>query len=137
MRNAIRGSLAAAGLSAALALAGAPAAKGQVFFRGNVPVPHGRIIVGVGVPEFAVGTEVPAPYVNQIVDRPGYGYGFSCEAGWIPVRSSYGGRWIVSERSDRIGRVDRDDRRLDRRFDRDDRRFERRGGDRDRDHDGL
>jgi len=130
MRNAIRKSLVAAGFSAALALAGAPKAQGQVFFRGNFPVPHGRITVGIGAP-FVVGGFVPEAYVNQIVYQPGYGYGFDCDDGWVSVRSS-GGRWIVAQRPVRVFRNGRDDRRFDnRRSGRDDRRFEDRRLDRD------
>ncbi len=146
MSSSIRRSLVAAGFSAALALAGARPAQGQVF-RGNFPVPHGRISVGVGVPSFAVGTYVPAPYANQVVYQAGYGYGFACDAGWVPVRA-YGSRWIVTERPSRISRDNRDDRRFESRpFDRDGRyasngrrdfdrgRADRRRGDRDRDDD--
>ena len=136
MKTAGRTLFLAAGLSVALALAGAPSAGGQVFFQGNFPLPHGHLSVGVGVPPFAVGAYVPVPYADQIYYRPSYGYGFTCDEGWVPVRP-YGDRWIVTGRpfaayGYRSYRFrDRDDYwydRYDRRYDRDDRRFERRDG---------
>ena len=123
MSSTIRKSLAAAGFFAALALGGAQAAQGQVFFQGNFPVPHGHISIGIGAPGFLIGGYVPAPYVGQIVFVPGYGYGFYCDQGFVPV-TSYGGRWVVSHRPYRLARYGHYDRRYgyyDRRYDRDDR----------------
>ena len=121
MSRTIRKSLAAAGFFAALALGGAQAAQGQVFFSGTFPVPHGHVSIGIGAPAFVVGGYVPAPYAGQIVFVPGYGYGFYCDQGFVPV-TSYGRRWIVSHRPYRIARYDRygysryghSDRRYDR-----------------------
>jgi len=133
MKNAVRIALSATALCAGLAVAGASTAKGQVFFQGNFPVPHGRISVGVGAPAFAVGAYVPSPYVDQIEYLPDYGYGFYCDEGWVPVRR-YGRGWVVYQRPffiererlygyrgyDRFNRFDRFNRydRFDRRYDR-------------------
>jgi hypothetical protein len=120
MKNAVRTALSATALCAGLAFAGASTASGQVFFRGNFPVPHGRISVGVGAPAFAVGAYVPSPYVDQIEYVPDYGYGFYCDGTWVPVRQ-YARGWVVYQRpfviarerlfgfrsSDRFNRFDR------------------------------
>src|SRR5713101_6627728 len=97
MKNAIRIALSATALCAGLAVAGVATAKGQVYFQGNFPVPHGRISVGVGAPAFAVGAYVPSPYVDQIEYVPDYGYGFYCDGGWVPVRR-YAHGWMVYQR---------------------------------------
>ena len=133
MKNAVRTAMSAAALIAALTLAGASTASGQVHFQGNFPLPHGRISVGVGAPAFDVGTYVPSPYVEQIEYVPDYGYGFYCDGGWVPVRR-YSRGWVVYQRPfviarerlygyrgyDRFNRFDGYDR-FDRRFDRYDR----------------
>ena len=120
MKNAVRIALSATALCAGLAVAGASTAKGQVFFQGNFPVPHGRISVGVGAPAFAVGAYVPSPYIDQIEYVPDYGYGFYCDGAWVPVRQ-YARGWVVYQRpfviarerlfgfrgSDRFNRFDR------------------------------
>jgi hypothetical protein len=154
MKNAIRTALSATALCAALALPAASKASGQVFFQGNFPLPHGRISVGVGGPAFDVGAYVPSPYIDQIEYVPGYGYGFYCDDGWVPVRR-YSRGWVVYQRPffiererlyghrgfDRFNRFDRQDRfdrrsdRFDRRSDRFDRRYDR--SDRDRDGRGF
>ncbi|HKD12390.1 MAG TPA: hypothetical protein VKE50_09955 [Thermoanaerobaculia bacterium] len=126
MSERIRRSLAAAGFVAALALGGVQTAQGQVFFQGSFPVPHGHISIGIGAPPFVIGGYVPAPYVGQVVFVPGYGYGFYCDQGFVPV-TFYGGRWVVSRRPYHIARYNRfghSDWRYDRynRFHRDDSR---------------
>jgi hypothetical protein len=130
MSSTIRRSLAAAGFFAALALGGAQAAQGQVFFQGNFPVPHGHISIGIGAPAVAVGGYVPALYAGQIVFVPGYGYGFYCDQGFVPV-TFYGGRWIVSHGPYRIARYGRSGH-YDWRYD----RYGRSGHDDDRRWDG-
>ena len=92
MNKAVRSALSVGALTVVLAFAGASTARGQVYFQGNFPVPHGRISVGVG--GFPIDSFVPGPYVGQVYYRDGYGYGFDCDEGWIPVRR-YANSWIV------------------------------------------
>jgi len=118
MKSPVRLALSAGMLAAALGFAGASSARGQVFFRGNFPLPHGRISIGVGNPYFTVGSYVPAPYVNQIFYQPDYGYGFRCDEGWVSV-GRHGSRWFVTQRpivirESRAYRYGRDLRRDDR-----------------------
>lgn len=87
MKNSIRMALAGATLTAALAFIAPSAASAQ--WR-----PHGGVSIGFAGPRFVIGAVVPTPWVGRIWLRPGYGYGFACDAGWVPVRS-VGGRWIV------------------------------------------
>ncbi len=85
MKHPVRTAVSAAALSVVLAFAAAPAARGQVAFEGDFRV---------GSPYFAVGSYVPGPWASRVYYRPAYGYGFACDAGWVPVRSFHR-RWIV------------------------------------------
>jgi len=92
MKNGIRIALASAAMVAGLAVAGAKPAAAQVSFSGSIPLPHGRISIGIGDPFFRVGSYVPYGYT--VVEDPTYGYGFYYGARWIPVQP-YGSSWIV------------------------------------------
>ncbi len=48
MKRAVRIALGSAALATSLAFAGASPANAQVQFEGSIPLPHGRISVGVG-----------------------------------------------------------------------------------------
>ncbi|MCA1580698.1 MAG: hypothetical protein LC796_04760 [Acidobacteria bacterium] len=100
MKSGIRVAFAAAAVAAGVAFAGASPAQAQVGFSGSFPLPHGRISIGIGVPEFPIGTCVPDDY--EVYSRDDEGYGFDYESRWIPVRQD-SGRWLVCEPSQAYG----------------------------------
>jgi hypothetical protein len=94
MHKGFRIALASAALATGLAVVAVPSAQAQVSFRGNVPLPHGRLSINLGDPLFPVGSYVPYGY--RVYSRPSYGYGFQYRSRWIPVRQ-FSGRWIVCD----------------------------------------
>ena len=99
MTKGFRIALATAAVAAGVAFAGASPAQAQVRIGGSFPLPHGRISIGIGAPEFAIGTYVPNGYDVYAGDD---GYGFEYENQWIPVRQ-YSGRWVICEPSQAYG----------------------------------
>ncbi|MEP6801475.1 MAG: hypothetical protein ABJC07_06035 [Acidobacteriota bacterium] len=89
-----------AAVAAGVAFAGASPAQAQVGFSGSFPLPHGRISIGIGAPEFAIGTYVPNGYDVYAGDDGGYG--FEYENRWVPVRQ-YSDRWVICEPSQAYG----------------------------------
>ncbi len=100
MTKGFRIALATAAVAAGVAFAGASPAQAQVEFSGSFPLPHGRISIGIGAPEWAVGTYVPNGYDVYCGDDGAYG--FEYEDRWIPVRQ-YSDRWVVCEPSEAYG----------------------------------
>ncbi|MDQ2969515.1 MAG: hypothetical protein M3R62_08120 [Acidobacteriota bacterium] len=106
MRKGFRIALATAAVAAGLAFAGASPAQAQVRFRGSFPLPHGQISIGFGDPYFPVGSY--APSYCPVYAHPRYGYGFTYQSRFIPVRQ-YRSRWVVVERPVVVERVYTDD----------------------------
>jgi hypothetical protein len=139
MRIAIRSSLTAAVVAAALALAAAPAANAQVRFQGSFPLPHGRLSINLPDPFFPLRSFVPDGY--SVYDDDQYGEGFYSGDQWYPCER-FDNRWVISGRPIFLGRRDsrflrpyRDDYRYSRQYrrgfeERRDARFDRpfRGG---------
>jgi len=104
MNRFARIALGTAGLAIGMAVAGAAPAGAQVQVAGSFPVPFGQVTVGFPVPPlpvppllpFAIGACVPYGYV--VVNDPYDGYGFVYGGHWISCRS-YGGRWVVVQRT--------------------------------------
>jgi len=115
MRRGIRNALSIGTLTAGLAMAGASPAKAQIRFEGSLPVPNGRITIGIGGQGFRAGAAVPYGY--EIYSHPDYGYGFAYRSQWIPVER-IGSRWVVVARPLRYARADRADWRFARPYER-------------------
>ncbi len=100
MTKGFRIALATAAVAAGVAFAGASPAQAQVRIGGSFPLPHGRISIGIGAPEFAIGTYVPNGY--DVYEGDDGGYGFEYENRWVPVRQ-YSDRWVICEPSQAYG----------------------------------
>ena len=122
MKRAIRFTMVAAAMAAAVVVLSPSAAQAQVRIEGRFRLPHGNIAIGVGDPYYDVYYGAPAypvgsyvPYGYRVITDPRFGYGFYSPAfacrlhhvrhrHWIPVRR-YSRRWVVIERPYYSGRV--------------------------------